>query len=136
VLKRFTSIWIWKKNKCQTISIRITCLIYTTSMHFSYEKNTYPSIHAERVECNYFPWPSKFEMQPPLRFFFLEFALFASLYSIEFLAILWALLFWRELLLKEFVSWILQVFGEVLSRFIFPQGYSGLDLAKVNHNIA
>jgi hypothetical protein len=31
-------------------------------MHFSYENNTNPTIHTEHMECNYFPWPSKFKM--------------------------------------------------------------------------
>jgi hypothetical protein len=31
-------------------------------MHVIYENSTNPSIHANCVECNFFPWPSKFEM--------------------------------------------------------------------------
>jgi hypothetical protein len=38
------------------------CLIYMITMLFSCKNNTNPSIHAKHVECNYFPLPSKFEM--------------------------------------------------------------------------
>jgi hypothetical protein len=45
VLKSFTSMCIMEKNKHPMIAKRIMCLIYTTSMHFSYENSTTRSIH-------------------------------------------------------------------------------------------
>jgi hypothetical protein len=62
VLKMFILICILKKDKCPKIATCITCLIYTTSMHFSYKNSINLPIHIKHVACDCFPWPSKFEM--------------------------------------------------------------------------
>jgi hypothetical protein len=65
ILKRFTLICIWKKNKSLMIATHIKCLIYTIFLHILCKNNTNPTIRGERVKCNYFLWPSKFKMWIP-----------------------------------------------------------------------
>jgi hypothetical protein len=62
VLKNLIPFCIRKKNKILLITTCITCLIYTISIHLSYENNMKHYIHTKHMECNYFLLSSKFDM--------------------------------------------------------------------------